>query len=90
MHLEPSRMRDGVRVLRVRGCGLETADDRRRDRRPSAPRPSRARLRPARSQRRIHGYGGAAPQLRRRRASACLADPSGRPRSVETPRDGVN
>ena len=84
LHLDPGRLRDGVRVLRLRARRAQAQPLRRGDRAPAHPglpprgRPHAARPRRARlvRQHRGHGHGRAAAQLRR---------PAARPRPSSTP-----
>ncbi len=66
VRLQPGRLRDGLRLLRHRAGRLRPPAHRRRDRGAGgAGSPASARRRTAPLQRRVHGDGRAAGQLRR-------------------------
>ncbi len=84
VHLDPGRLRHGVRVLRHGPGRLRAAPQRGRDRRAGRPgRPPVARRGPPPGERRVHGHGRAAGQLRRH-VGRRRTDPR-RPRTLGAP-----
>ena len=80
VRLVTGRLRDGLHVLRDGPSGLRASSRRRRDRRAGAAR--RAGVTAAGQQRRVHGHGRAARELRRTRglrSTACTTTSGSRP-----------
>ena len=84
VRLDAGRLRDGLRVLRVGAGRLDPPSLRRRDLRAGSP--GRSPVRPGGHERRVHGAGRAAGELRRHRRRRPSPDRP-RPRPSQRPPD---
>ena len=86
LRLDAGGMRDGLRLLRDRAAGLHAQPDGGRDPRPGAALPASA----PDLQRRLHGHGRAARQLRPHARRRALADRPRRPRPARPRRHDLD